>query len=114
MEQPVLLSIVKTDANYRFRLDLPEGPSAAGQEYSVDLTFESRERLRRSLQSASQSMQSLASAAHSVPGFPDGKDQTTKLGVVNDALLSLGRFLFEVILPAPLQEAIRRLSSPLI
>ena len=81
MEQPVLLSIVKTDANYRFRLDLPEGPSAAGQEYSVDLTFESRERLRRSLQSASQSMQSLASAAHSIPGLPDAKHQTTKLGV---------------------------------
>jgi ATP-dependent Clp protease ATP-binding subunit ClpA len=114
MEQPVLLSIVKTDANYRFRLDLPEGPNAAGQEYSVDLSFESRERLRRALQSASQSMQSLASAAQSIPGLPDARHQTTKLGVVNDALLSLGRILFEVILPVPLQDALRRLTNPII
>ncbi|MBV9712591.1 MAG: AAA family ATPase, partial [Ktedonobacteraceae bacterium] len=106
MEQPALLSIVRTDARYRFRLDLPDGPAPTGQEYNNELNVETRERLRRFLQSATQSMQSLAAM--------EMKRQTTKLGAVNDSLLTLGRFLFESLLPAPLQEALRRLDSTLI
>lgn len=116
MEQPALLSIVRTDATYRFRLDLPDGPVAGGQEYSVDLSVDARERLRRALQSASQSMQGLVSTAQSLQasGSLDLKRQTTKLGAVNDALLSLGRYLFDAILPIPLQEALRRLDTALL
>ncbi len=106
MEQPALLSIVRTDTSYRFRLDLPDGPTVVGQEYSTDLTVEMRERLRRALQSATLSMRTMATT--------DLKRQTTKLGAVNDALLTLGRFLFEVLLPGPLQEALRRLEVPLL
>ncbi|HLI90468.1 MAG TPA: AAA family ATPase [Ktedonobacteraceae bacterium] len=106
MEQPALLNIIRTDNSYRFRLDLPDSPAPAGQEYSTDLNIETRERLRRALQSASQSMQTLAAA--------DIKRHATKLSAVNDALLTLGRFLFDVMLPAPLQEALRRLDAPLI
>ena len=101
MEQPALLSIVRTDTRYRFRLDLPDGPAPTGQEYSNELNVETRERLRRVLQSATQSMQSLATM--------EMKRQTAKLGAVNDSLLTLGRFLFESLLPAPLQEALRHL-----
>ena len=106
MEQPALLSIVRTDTRYRFRLDLPDGPAPTGQEYSNELNGETRERLRRALQSATQSMHSLAAM--------EMKRQTAKLGAVNDSLLTLGRFLFESLLPAPLQEALRRLDSTLI
>ena len=45
MEQPALFTIIRTDTNYRFRLDLPDSP--VGQEYSTELTTEMRERLRR-------------------------------------------------------------------
>ncbi|HLZ56387.1 MAG TPA: AAA family ATPase [Ktedonosporobacter sp.] len=104
MEQPALLSIIRTDTTYRFRLDLPDGP--AGQEYSADLSSETRERLRRVLQTATQSMQTVAQA--------EVKRQTVRLGTVNDALLALGRFLFDSLLPAPLQDAVRRLDTALI
>ncbi|HZR39194.1 MAG TPA: hypothetical protein VFB12_03705, partial [Ktedonobacteraceae bacterium] len=104
MEQPALLSIIRTDINYRFRLDLPDGP--VGQEYSTDLSGEVRERLRRVLQSATQTVQATVLA--------DGKRQTVKMGAENDALLSLGRFLFETLLPMPLQEALRHLDTALI
>jgi ATP-dependent Clp protease ATP-binding subunit ClpA len=106
MEQPALLNIIRTDNSYRFRLDLPDSPALAGQEYNTDLSTEMRERLRRALHSASQSMQTLAAA--------DIKRHTSKLNAVNDALLTLGRFLFDIMLPAPLQEALRRLDVPLI
>ncbi len=106
MEQPAILSILRTDTAYRFRLDLPEGPAPASQDYNTDLTNEIRERLRRNLQTAAQSMHTLAQA--------EAKRQTVKLGVVSDALLTLGRFLFETLLPASLQEPLRRLDSPLI
>ncbi|QBD81461.1 AAA family ATPase [Ktedonosporobacter rubrisoli] len=106
MEQPVQLSIVRTETSYRFRLDLPDGPALASQEYSTELTIEVRERLRRALQSAALSMQTIA--------VTDVKRQAAKLGAVNDALLSLGRFLFDTLLPGPLQEALRQLDTPLI
>ncbi len=104
MEQATQLSIIRTDTHYRFRLDPPDGP--AGQEYTCELSNETLTRLRRSLQSAAQSMHALATM--------EVKRQTTKLGAVNDSLLTLGRFLFESVLPTPLQEALRRLDSSLI
>src|SRR5579885_3189998 len=94
MEQPALLNIIRTDTHYQFRFDLPDGQ--AGQEYNTDLTVEIRERLRRAMQSAMQSI------------------QTMKLSAVNDASLTLGRFLFESVLPMPLQDLLRRLDIPLI
>jgi ATP-dependent Clp protease ATP-binding subunit ClpA len=117
MEQPALLTIQRTEAIYRFRLDLPDGSHAGGQEHSVDLDTETRERLRRLLQSASQSMQGLVSTVHNIVtmfGAPDVKRQTTRLSAVNDVLLSLGRFLFEAILPVSLQEALRHLDTALV
>src|SRR5437660_6795903 len=104
MEQPALLNIIRTDTHYQFRLDLPDGQ--ADQEYITDLTVEIRERLRRAMQSALQSMQMMA--------MTDVKRQTVKLSAVNDALLTLGRFLFESVLPVPLQDLLRRLDIPLI
>src|SRR6266516_1470777 len=106
MEQPALLTILRTDTVYRFRLELPESSSQAGQEYIIDLTPEIRERLRRTLQSVAQYMQTLAQA--------DVKRQTMKLGVVNDSLLTLGRFLFDQLLPSQIQDALRRLDNALI
>jgi len=37
MEQPALLNITRKDNIYRFRLDLPEGADAVGQEYVTEL-----------------------------------------------------------------------------
>ncbi len=104
MEQPAVLHILRTENAFRFRLDLPDGPT--GQEYSTELTAEVRERLRRLLQSAAQFMQSVA--------WAEMKRQTIKLGAVNDTLLTLGRFLFETLLPVPLQESVRRIDTGLI
>jgi ATP-dependent Clp protease ATP-binding subunit ClpA/CHAT domain-containing protein len=101
MEQPALLSIIRTDTNYRFRLDLPDGP--VGQEYSTDITPETRERLRRSLQ-----------AATLIGTTNDVRRQSGKVGPMNDALLTLGRFLFDSLLPAPLQDSLRHLDDALI
>ncbi len=106
MEQPALLSITYKDNQYHFRLDLPEGSASVGQEYVTDLTAETRERLRRVLQAATQQMQAA--------GSTDLRNQTTKLGAVNDPLQALGRFLFEALLPSPIQEALRHLDMTLI
>src|SRR5260370_39964030 len=106
MEQPALLTILRTETVYRFRLELPESSSQAGQEHIVDLTPEIRERLRRTLQSVAQYMQTLAQA--------DVKRQTMKLGAVNDSLLTLGRFLFDQLLPSQIQDALRRLDNALV
>ncbi|MDQ6659630.1 MAG: CHAT domain-containing protein, partial [Chloroflexota bacterium] len=106
MEQPALLNIVRTDTTYRFRLDIPDHPSFGRQEYTTEITSEIRERLRRALQSASQHMQTIAVA--------DGKRQTMKMGAVNDSLLLLGHFLFEILLPSPIQEALHNLDTALI
>src|SRR3989440_9799756 len=106
MEQPTQLTIIRTDTVYRFRLDLPEGQPQPTQEYITEVTPEIRERLRRALQAATQQMQVVALA--------DVRHQTMKLGVVNDAFLNLGRLLFDTLLPPPIQEALRRLDTPLI
>src|SRR5438132_2792750 len=106
MEQPSLLTIIRADTVYRFRLDLPEGPSQPTQEYITEVTPEIRERLRRMLQAAAQQMQAFA--------LPDVRRQTMKLSVVNDAMLNVGRFLFDTLLPPPIEEALRRLDTPLI
>jgi len=106
MEQPAILNITRTETAYRFRLDLPDSPTSIGQDYITELTNEIRERLRRNLQTAVQSMHTLAQA--------EAKRQTVKLGAVNNTLLTLSRFLFESLLPSPLQEALRRLDSALI
>jgi ATP-dependent Clp protease ATP-binding subunit ClpA len=101
MEQPALLSIIRNDNLYRFRFDLSDSPP--GQEYSVELTAELRERLRRALHLASQSFQP--------PSQLDFRRQTMKIGSVNDAIYTLGRFLFDALLPHPLQEVIRNFSG---
>nr|BBH92899.1 hypothetical protein KTA_10980 [Thermogemmatispora argillosa] len=110
MELPALLSIIRTESVYRFRLDLPEYParegSREGREYVTEITSELKERLRRSLQAVTQYMQTQALA--------DSKRQTMKLGAINDSVQALGRFLFEQLLPLPLQEALRHLDLPLL
>src|SRR5438270_8320991 len=106
MEQPALLTIIRTDTAFRFRLDLPEGPIQPAQEYVTELTTEMRERLRRALQASAQHIQTVA--------LTDIRRQTMKLSVVNDSLLVLGRFLFDTILPAAIQEALHQLDSALI
>ena len=104
MEQLAQLHITRTDSSYQFRLDLPEGP--AGQEYHTELTPETRERLRRALQAVTQAVPHMA--------LTELKRQAAKLGAVNDALLSLGRTLFDTMLPDPLREEICRLDAPLL
>ncbi|HEV7236002.1 MAG TPA: CHAT domain-containing protein, partial [Ktedonobacteraceae bacterium] len=106
MEQPALLTIIRTDTTFRFRLDLPDAPSQGGQDYVVDFTPEIRERLRRVLHSAVQHMQTVA--------MMDVKRQTMKLGAINDSMLNMGRFLFDALLPPALQDALRRLDTGLI
>lgn len=103
MEQPAVLHILRTDTVYRFRLDTSDGST---QEYVTDLAIEARERLRKALQGAAQGMQTAALA--------EVKRQTAKLGAMNDALLTLGRLLYETVLPAPLQDTLHRLDTPLI
>src|SRR5215469_15326737 len=98
MEQLALLNIIRTETAFRFRLDLPESghtqmlPGQAAQEYTTDIAPEMSERLRRLLQTATQQMQQTA----------DTRGQ--KRGSTSDALLALGRYLFESLLPSALQE----------
>jgi ATP-dependent Clp protease ATP-binding subunit ClpA len=101
MEQPALLRVIRTENLYRFRLDLPDGPP--GQEHCTELTTEVRERLHRVLKMASQSFLSLPQI--------DLKRQPSKNGTTNDAVHALGRFLFDVLLPEPLQEVFRNLTT---
>ncbi len=102
MEQLTLLNITRTDAAYRFRLNLPDGLGSGPPECITELTTELSERLRRALQSASQYMQA-----------PELKPQL-KRGAANDTILTLGRLLFDAIVPPPIQEAIRHLDTPLL
>src|SRR5712692_10243250 len=102
MEQLSLLHIIRTDIVYRFRLELPHAPVSGPLESSVELTTEQQERLRRALQSASQYMQS-----------GDVKGQARRSGG-SDALVSLGRFLFDTLLPPTIQESLRQLDAPLL
>lgn len=107
MEQAAVLSIFKNETTYRFRLDLPDGP--VGQDYSTELTAELRERLRRASQAAAQAMfNNLQSAPAQRMEI---KKQTGKVVAVNDAMLSLGRFLFETMLPVPIQDMLRLFDS---
>src|SRR6266704_4781841 len=100
MEQLAQLHIIRTDAAYRFRLDLPDGSST--KEYTTDITTELSERLRRALQAASQHMQP-----------PENKNQT-KRGGINDAFHILGRLLFETLVPSAIQEVLHHLDVPLL
>jgi ATP-dependent Clp protease ATP-binding subunit ClpC len=100
MEQLALLNIIRTDTTYRFRLDLPDG--SGPPECTTELTTELSERLRRALQSVSQNMQA-----------SEIKSQVRR-GGANDTLLSLGRLLFDALVPSPIQEALRHLDTPLL
>ena len=108
MEQLAQLSITQTDALYRFRLDLPDdghtyAASGSGtQEYTTEITPEISERLRRLLHVTTQQMQQAL----------DPRNQ--RRGSASDALLALGRYLFETLLPQPLQETLRQLDIPLV
>ncbi len=104
MEQPALLTIVRTETAYRFRLDLPDRP-VTGQEYTTEITPEIRERLRRLQQAAAHYMQGL---------LANSRRQTIKMSVAGDALPALGRFLFDTLLPPPIQEALGHLDIPLV
>jgi ATP-dependent Clp protease ATP-binding subunit ClpA/CHAT domain-containing protein len=106
MELPALLSITRTENIYRFRLDLPDHPVRETQEYVTEVSAEQRERLRRSLQAVAQYMQTQA--------FTESRRQTMKLGAINDSVQTLGRFLFENLVPPPVREALRRLDAPLL
>jgi ATP-dependent Clp protease ATP-binding subunit ClpA/CHAT domain-containing protein len=101
MEQLAQLTIIRTDTRYRFRLDFPDGPGSGTQEYITELTADIHERLRRALQTATSQVQ----AAELKP---------TRRGANTDGLLSLGRFLFDTLLPSPVQEALHRLDAPLL
>lgn len=106
MEQPALLTIIRTDNLYRFRLDLLDNPARGSQEFVTDLKPEMAERVRRALQGAAQYMQMLA--------FTDTKRQTTKMSSLNDSPAKLGRFLFDTLIPPALQDALRRLDGTLM
>src|SRR6266516_92238 len=100
MEQLALLNIIRTDTAFRFRLDLPDG--SASSEYTTELTTELSERLRRALQAASQQMQT-----------SEIKTQIKRSGA-NDSVHSLGQLLFDAFVPSSIQEALRRLDTPLL
>jgi ATP-dependent Clp protease ATP-binding subunit ClpA/CHAT domain-containing protein len=108
MEQLALLNITRTETMFRFRLDLPdEGqlqmlPAQAVQEYTTEITPEMSERLRRLLQTATQQMQQAADT------------KVLRRGSASDALLALGRYLFDSLLSPELQETLRQLDIPLL
>ena len=102
MEQLALLNIIRTDTTYRFHFDLPDSPASGPAEYVTELTADVNERLRRALQSASQYMQML-----------ETKTQVRRGGTI-DSLFSLGRLLFDSLLPSSIQEALRHLDIPLL
>ncbi len=106
MEQPALLSITRTDNTYRFRLELSDSPGTTGTESSVEITSEVRERLRRALQSVAQLTQSQTQAETRRPSL--------KFGTANDALLTLGTFLFDAMVPPAIQDILHRLDGSLI
>src|SRR6266699_2119612 len=100
MEQLAQLHIIRTDAAYRFRLDLPDGSST--KEYTTEITTELSERLRRALQAVSQHMQP-----------PENKNQTKRSGI-NESYHVLGRLLFETLVPSAIQEVLHHLDVPLL
>ncbi|HZS76066.1 MAG TPA: AAA family ATPase [Ktedonobacteraceae bacterium] len=102
MEQFATLHIIRSETVYRFRLELPDGPLSGAIEHTTELTTEIHERLRRALQTANQYMQA---------GEARGN---ARRGGSNEALTSLGRFLFDTLLPSPIQDALRQLDAPLL
>jgi ATP-dependent Clp protease ATP-binding subunit ClpA/CHAT domain-containing protein len=100
MEQLSVLHISRLDASFRFRLESPDIPAPGFIDATGELPPEQQERMRRILQNTSQQMQA-------------GKNQSRR-GGSSDALVSLGRFLFETVLPAPIQEGLRQIDTPLI
>src|SRR6266566_4121340 len=100
MEQLAQLYIIRTDAAYRFRLDLPDGPGT--KEYTTEITTDLSERLRRALLAASQHLQP-----------PENKNQTKRSGI-NDAFHVLGRLLFDTLVPSAIQEVLHHLDVPLL
>jgi ATP-dependent Clp protease ATP-binding subunit ClpA len=102
MEQLSTLHILRSDAAYRFRLESSSGPSSGPLETTTELSAEQQERLRRALLAASQYIQS-----------GDIKGQARRSGSL-DTFINLGRFLFDTLLPATIQESLRRLDAPLL
>jgi ATP-dependent Clp protease ATP-binding subunit ClpA len=102
MEQFATLHIIRSETVYRFRLELPDGSLSGAIEHTTELTTEIHERLRRALQTANQYMQA---------GEARGN---ARRGGSNEALTSLGRFLFDTLLPSPIQDALRQLDAPLL
>ncbi|HLQ11035.1 MAG TPA: CHAT domain-containing protein, partial [Ktedonobacteraceae bacterium] len=102
MEQLSTLHILRNDAVYRFRLESPNGQASVPPEITTELTAEQQERLRRLLLAASQYIQS-----------GDIKGQVRRSGS-HDAFISLGRFLFDTLLPPFIQESVRHLDAPLL
>ncbi len=101
MEQLSVLHITRADATYRFRLNSSDSPAPELLEATTDLSQELQERLRRALQAASQYMQG------------SGRGQNRRAGST-DTLVSLGRFLFDILLPPVIQDGLRQLDSPLL
>src|ERR1700686_3238860 len=102
MEQLSTLHILRSDAAYRFRLESPNGPSSGSSESTTELSAEQQERLRRLLLTTSQYIQS-----------GDMKGQARRSGSL-DTFISLGRFLFDTLLPSTIQEGLRHLDAPLL
>ena len=100
MEQLAQLLIVRTDAAYRFRLDLPDGGGT--KEYTAEITPELSERLRRALLATSQYIQ------------PSENRNQVKRSGINDAAHVLGRLLFDSFVPSAIQEVLRQLEIPLL
>ena len=100
MEQLAQLLIVRTDAAYRFRLDLPDGGGT--KEYTTEITPELSERLRRALLATSQYIQ------------PSENRNQVKRSGINDAAHVLGRLLFDSFVPSAIQEVLRQLEIPLL
>jgi ATP-dependent Clp protease ATP-binding subunit ClpA/CHAT domain-containing protein len=100
MEQLAQLLIVRTDAAYRFRLDLPDGGGT--KEYTLEVTPDLSERLRRAL---------LATSQHVQPS--ENRNQVKRSGI-NDAAHVLGRLLFDSFVPSAIQEVLRPLDIPLL
>ncbi len=100
MEQPSFIHITRVDTTFRFRLESSNTPTQDAIEATTELSPEQQERLRRVLQNASQQMQ-------------NAKNQGRR-AANSDSLVSLGRFLFDTLLPSPIQEGLRQLDSPLL
>jgi len=100
MEQPSFIHITRVDTTFRFRLESPDTPTQNAIEATTELSPEQQERLRRVLQNASQQMQ-------------NAKNQGRR-AANSDSLVSLGRFLFDTLLPSPIQDGLRQLDSPLL